>query len=222
MLATLVNAPAADIYPASLAEEAISLADDNISVEVWGMEKLRQERMVGTIAVGQGSINEPRFIHLHYKPSTDNPDRKKIGLIGKGVTFDAGGLSIKPSSGMQTMRCDMAGSAAVLGAFHAIRSLKPDVEIHGLIGAAENMVGANSFKLGDILTYRNGTTVEIHNTDAEGRLVMADCLAYGSELGLDQMIDLATPTGACGLLLVTTIQAYSPMMRSCHKPPLLC
>lgn len=195
----LVNAPAADIYPETLAEEAQDLAGDNISVEVWGEEKLIEENMVGIMAVGQGSINPSRFIHLHYKP--EGEARKKIVLVGKGVTFDAGGLSLKPSGGMQTMRCDMAGSAVVMGVFRSLKELQPDVEVHGLIGAAENMCAANSYKLGDILTYSNGRTVEIHNTDAEGRLVMADCLIYGDKLGADYMVDFATLTGACVIAL---------------------
>ena len=121
----------------------------------------------------------------------------QIVLVGKGITFDAGGLSLKPSAGMLTMRCDMGGSAVVMGVFHALQALAPDVEVHGMIGAAENMCAADSFKLGDILTYRNGKTVEIHNTDAEGRLVLADCLCLASELGADYIVDFATLTGAC-------------------------
>jgi leucyl aminopeptidase len=195
----LVNAPAAVIYPQTLADEALALASDCITVEVWDEKKLEEERMGGIIAVGQGSVQKPRFIHLHYKP--EGEASRSIALVGKGVTFDAGGLSMKSSAGMQTMRCDMAGSAAVLGTFKALAALKPSVEVHGLIGAAENMVANNSYKLGDILTMRNGKTVEVHNTDAEGRLVMADCLCYGSELGVDQMLDIATLTGACMVAL---------------------
>jgi leucyl aminopeptidase len=195
----LVNAPAADLYPETLADEAQTLAGDNITVEIWGEERLMEENMVGIIAVGQGSINPARFIHLHYKP-TGGSD-KKVALVGKGVTFDAGGLSLKPSSGMLTMRCDMGGSAVVLGVFKAIKLLQPDIEVHGIVGAVENMCAANSYKLGDILTYNNGTTVEIHNTDAEGRLVLADCLTYASKLGVDYMVDFATLTGACVVAL---------------------
>ncbi|MEC7987561.1 MAG: leucyl aminopeptidase [Myxococcota bacterium] len=195
----VVNAPAAEIYPESLAQVALSLQSEHISVMVWDEKKLKAEGMGGITAVGQGSSKPPRFIHLHYKPA-GNP-RKKIALAGKGVTFDSGGLSLKSSAGMQTMRCDMAGSGTVLGVFRALRDLQPDVEVHGLIGAAENMCGANSFKLGDILTAYNGKTIEIHNTDAEGRLVLADCLSYGSKLGVDAMVDLATLTGACVVAL---------------------
>ena len=193
----LVNAPAADIYPQTLAETALELKSDNVAVEVWEVEKLIEEGMVGCLAVGQGSTRPPRFIHLHYTPSDKDENTQKVVLVGKGITFDAGGLSLKSSNGMQTMRCDMAGSAVVLGVFHALQALAPNIEVHGLIGAAENMVAGDSFKLGDILEYRNGKTVEIHNTDAEGRLVLADCLCFGSQLGADYMIDFATLTGAC-------------------------
>ena len=146
-----------------------------------GVEKLESENMVGTLAVGRGSSREPTsFICI---TPANKINTKKIVLVGKGITFDAGGLSLKPSAGMLTMRCDMGGSAVVMGVFHALQALAPDVEVHGMIGAAENMCAADSFKLGDILTYRNGKTVEIHNTDAEGRLVLADCLCLASELG---------------------------------------
>ncbi len=193
----LVNMPADDLYPESLADFALELGSNNVTVEVWGVEKLEAENMVGTLAVGRGSDRKPRFIHMHYTPENKNDDTKKVVLVGKGITFDAGGLSLKPSAGMQTMRCDMGGSAVVMGVFHALQALQPNIEVHGLIGAAENMVSGDSFKLGDILTYRNGKTVEIHNTDAEGRLVLADCLCVGSELGADYMMDFATLTGAC-------------------------
>jgi leucyl aminopeptidase len=193
----LVNAPADDVYPESLADAALELASENITVDVWGVPKLESEKMVGTLAVGRGSSREPRFIHMHYTPANKNENTKKVVLVGKGITFDAGGLSLKPSNGMLTMRCDMGGSAVVMGVFHALQALAPDIEVHGLIGAAENMCAADSFKLGDILTYRNGKTVEIHNTDAEGRLVLADCLCVASELGADYIVDFATLTGAC-------------------------
>ena len=195
----LVNGPPAEIYPETMAQAARSLANDQIDVLVWEEDKLQEENMNGIIAVGQGSSNPGRFIHLTYKPST--PARKKIALVGKGVTFDAGGLSLKTSGGMLTMRCDMAGAGTVLGVFRSLIELQPDVEVHGLVGAVENMCAANSYKLGDILTMKSGKTVEVHNTDAEGRLVLADCLAYGSKLGVDYMVDLATLTGACVVAL---------------------
>jgi leucyl aminopeptidase len=195
----LVNEPADAIYPATLAEAARGLATDRMSVEVWEGDKLVEERMNGMLTVGKGSDRGPRFIHLTYTP--EGKPRKRIGLVGKGVTFDAGGLSIKTSAGMLTMRCDMGGAAAVLGVMKAIAEIAPDVEVHGMVGAAENMLGGSAAKLGDIITYRNGKTVEIHNTDAEGRLVMADCLCLASELGLDALVDIATLTGACVVAL---------------------
>ena len=195
----LVNAPAADIYPETLASEAAQLADDHLSVTVWDEGRIRDEGMAGIIAVGQGSTRPPRFVHMHYRP--DGTPRRTLVLVGKGVTFDSGGLSLKTSSGMQTMRCDMAGSAAVIGTMRAIRELRPDVEVHGIFGAAENMNDGGSYKLGDVLTMYSGKTVEIHNTDAEGRLVLADCLAYADKLGADAIVDLATLTGACVVAL---------------------
>jgi leucyl aminopeptidase len=191
----LVNEPGDVIFPESLADAARSLASAQIDVEVWEGQRLVDERMTGILAVGKGSARGPRFIRLVYRPS--GAPRRKLGVVGKGVTFDSGGLSLKPSASMQTMRCDMAGSAAVLGLFRVLAETQPDVEVHGFIGAVENMLGGAAYKLGDILTFRNGVTVEIHNTDAEGRLVLADCLCLASEAGLEQVVDIATLTGAC-------------------------
>lgn len=190
----LVNEPAAEIYPESLAAVASSLSDERITVTVWDEEKIQAENMGGIIGVGQGSSRPPRFIHIHYRP--EGTPTRSIALVGKGVTFDSGGLSLKPSGSMMTMRCDMGGSAVVVGVLKAIAAIQPDVEIHGIIGAVENMCAANSYKLGDILKMRNGKTVEVHNTDAEGRLVLADCLSYASELKPDAIVDFATLTGA--------------------------
>ncbi|MEL6344804.1 MAG: leucyl aminopeptidase [Myxococcota bacterium] len=195
----LVNEPAAVIYPEALAQVARDLANDQITVTIWDEKKIVEENMGGITAVGQGSDRPARFIHLHYRPTGEA--RQTVALCGKGVTFDAGGLSLKSSAGMQTMRCDMGGSGVVLGVFRALADIRPDVEVHGIIGAVENMVNGNSFKLGDILHIRNGKTVEIHNTDAEGRLVLADCLSYACELKPDTIIDLATLTGAAVVAL---------------------
>jgi leucyl aminopeptidase len=117
------------------------------------------------------------------------------------VTYDAGGLNLKPGAGLQNMRCDMGGAATVVGVFRALADIQPDVEVHGIIGTVENMLGGSAYKLGDILHISNGKTVEVHNTDAEGRLVLADCLSYASKLGLDSMVDIATLTGACMVAL---------------------
>ena len=195
----LVNEPADAIYPQSLADVALGLASEQLTVEVWDDSKIEAEGMGGIMGVGRGSERKPRFIHMKYTPK-GTPTRK-IALVGKGVTFDAGGYSMKPSAGMQTMRCDMAGSAAVIGAMRAVRDLAPDVEVHGIVGAVENLVSGNAYKLGDILDMYSGKRVEIHNTDAEGRLVLADCLHYASQLGVDTIVDLATLTGAAVVAL---------------------
>ncbi len=200
----LVNAPAAQIHPESLAHEAAELsrdADDTgtLTVEVWDETRIADAGMGGIIAVGQGSSRPPRFVHMCWKPA--GTPRKRLALVGKGVTFDSGGLSLKPSASMLTMRCDMAGSAAVVGVMRALRDIRPDVEVHAIFGAAENMNSGSSYKLGDILTMHNGKTVEVHNTDAEGRLVLADCLSYADGLGVDAIVDLATLTGACVVAL---------------------
>jgi leucyl aminopeptidase len=203
----LVNEPAAEIYPASLARVAEGLATEGISVTVLDEVAIREKGMGGITGVGQASSRPPRFVHMTYSPggeaggSPGGGSEGSVVLIGKGVTFDAGGLSIKPNDGMLTMRCDMAGAAAVIGAMKAIAALKPSVTVHGIFGAVENMVAGNSYKLGDILHMYNGKRVEIHNTDAEGRLVLADCLAYASALKPDAIIDLATLTGAAVIAL---------------------
>ncbi len=193
----IVNAPPADLYPESLAAQAKQMLGglDNVEIEVWDFDRCKAEGCVGIVAVGQGSDRPGCLIHIKYRPA-DPVDH--IAFVGKGVTFDAGGLSLKPSSSMQTMRCDMGGSAVVLGATGALAELKANVAIDCFVGAVENLVDGNSFKLGDILKYRNGVTVEIHNTDAEGRLVMADCLINACQVeGVTQVIDAATLTGAC-------------------------
>ena len=196
----LVNAPPAELYPESLAAKARELAAlPHTTVEVWDYDRCQQEGLVGVCAVGQGSERKPCVIHVAYQPPTAHDH---VAFVGKGVTFDAGGLSLKPSSGMQTMRCDMGGSAVVLGATGAAAELGLPIAIDTFVGAAENMVDGDSYKLGDILRYRNGVNVEIHNTDAEGRLVMADCLINASAVdGVSAIIDAATLTGACVVAL---------------------
>lgn len=195
----LVNEPAAEIYPESLAKVAESLASDRVSVIVLGEEAIREKGMGGITGVGQGSDRPARFVHMTYTPP--GPAKSHIVLVGKGVTFDSGGLSLKPNEGMLTMRCDMAGAAAVIGTMKAIAALKPNVRVDVIFGAVENMPSGRSYKLGDILKMYNGKRVEIHNTDAEGRLVLADCLAYASELKPDAIVDLATLTGAAVVAL---------------------
>lgn len=191
----LVNAPAADIYPESLAAVASEAASiDGVEVEVWDFDKCRAEGLVGIVAVGQGSTRPGVLVHMRYRPANAVDH---IALVGKGVTFDSGGLSLKPSNAMQTMRCDMGGAATAIGAFGAIAELGLPVAVDCFIPSVENMCAANSYKLGDILRYNNGTTVEIHNTDAEGRLVLADGLILASAVeGVSTIIDMATLTGA--------------------------
>ncbi len=195
----LVNETADVVYPQTLAQAAADLAGGQLTVEIWDEDRIRAEGMGGITAVGQGSHRKPRFVHMRYEP--EGEVRGHVALVGKGVTFDAGGLSIKPSGGMQTMRCDMGGAGAVIGAMSALNALKPAVRVDGIFAAAENMVSANCYKLGDVLTMHNGKTVEIHNTDAEGRLLLADCLSYASQTGATHVIDLATLTGAAVVAL---------------------
>ncbi len=195
----IVNEPGNVIKPADLAEIAQKLAEKyGLECTVYDEERLKAEKMHGILAVGQGSAHPPRFIHLVYKPQ--NPS-KRVVFIGKGITFDSGGLDIKPEQYMKTMKCDKAGACAVLGIMKAVAELKLDVEVHGLIPTAENMPGGNAFRPDDIIVYKNGKGVEIANTDAEGRLILADALIYGSALKPDIMIDMATLTGACMVAL---------------------
>ena len=196
----VVNAAPNDLYPEVLAAEAEKLgALASVTVEVWDVARLEAERCVGVLAVGKGSDRPPRMIKVSYRPENA---RGKVALVGKGVTFDSGGLSLKPSASMQTMRCDMAGAATVLAAVGAAAELGLPLAIDCWVASVENLVNGISYKLGDVLTYANGVTVEIHNTDAEGRLILADALIHASrEPGVTHMIDAATLTGACVLAL---------------------
>lgn len=203
----LVNLPPANLYPETLADHARRVAAElpGVDIEVWDEARCEAEGLVGLIAVGQGSSRQPRMIRLSYRPNTPVDH---IALVGKGITFDSGGLSLKPSASMQTMRCDMGGAATMLAAFGAIAALKLPIAVDCFLAAAENMVSGNSFKLGDILTYRNGVTVEIHNTDAEGRLVLADALILASEIdGVSRIVDAATLTGAAVIAVGPDITA---------------
>lgn len=197
----LVNAPAADIYPESLAAKARELAAlPGVTVEVWDIEKCRAEGLVGIVGVGQGSSRPGVLIHVRYRCA--GPARDHVALVGKGVTFDSGGLSLKPTDGMMTMRCDMGGAATMLAATGIAAELGLAVHLDTFCPAVENMVSGDSYKLGDVLRYRNGMTVEINNTDAEGRLILADglLLASGTD-GVTTILDAATLTGACVIAL---------------------
>ena len=193
----LANEPAQFATPAELANIA---QDFGLETKIYDKEECEKMGMGAFLAVGQGSINEPKFIHMKY--SCDNP-KKRIAIIGKGICFDSGGLDIKPASSMLTMKDDMSGAACVLGVMSIIKEFNPQVEVHGIIAACENMPSGKAYKPGDIVTAKNGKTIEIDNTDAEGRLTLADAICYACELGVDEVIDLATLTGACVVALGT-------------------
>jgi leucyl aminopeptidase len=196
----LVNEPPSEIYPESFAQEAVRAAEAaGIAVEVWDQARLEAERCGSLLAVARGSDLEPRLVILRY--SGGPADQPPIAFVGKGVTFDSGGLSIKPTDGMKTMKCDMAGAATVVGAMQAIARLKLPVNVIGLCGLVENMLSGNSYKLGDVLRARSGKTIEVLNTDAEGRLVLADVLDVCLQQNPAKIIDLATLTGACVVAL---------------------
>lgn len=194
----LANTPAQIATPTKLSEIAKDL--EGIETKVFDKEEIARMGMGAYLAVGQGSVQPPKFIHMKY---TGKNIKKKIALIGKGICFDSGGLDIKPASSMLTMKDDMSGAACILGVMRALSKLKPDMEVHGIIAACENMPSGSSYKPGDILTAKNGKTIEIDNTDAEGRLTLADALCYACELGVDEVIDIATLTGACMVALGT-------------------
>jgi leucyl aminopeptidase len=196
----LVNQPAKMIYPASFAQQAEDLArQHNLRCEVLDQAALEKEKMGSLLAVSAGSDQPPRLVVLeHNLAATGAP---VLALVGKGVTFDSGGLSLKPNDSMLTMKCDMAGAATVLATMVAIARLKLPVHVIGLMGLVENMTGGAAMKLGDVLTARSGVTIEVQNTDAEGRLVLADVLDYAVSKGADRLIDLATLTGACVVAL---------------------
>ena len=190
----LVNTPPSHMTPAHMAEEAMKLVGKNVSVLMLDKAEMEKQGMNAALAVARGSIHDPVGIHLSYVP---RGAKKKIVLVGKAVTFDSGGLSIKPADGMMTMKMDMGGAAAVLGVFKALQSMKLNVEVHGIFLAVENMPGHNAYRPGDVVTAKNGMTIEVLNTDAEGRVTLADALSYAVELQPDAIIDLATLTGAC-------------------------
>jgi leucyl aminopeptidase len=196
----LVNEPPSEMYPESFAAEAEKIAKAcGLSIEVWDQGRLEAERCGSLLAVARGSSREPRLVVL--KHSGGPAGAPPLALVGKGVTFDSGGLSIKPTDGMKTMKCDMAGAATVLGAMQAIARLKLPVNVVGFCGLVENMLSGNSYKLGDVLRARSGKTIEVLNTDAEGRLVLADVLDVALGHQPAKIIDLATLTGACVVAL---------------------
>ncbi len=198
----LVNEPPSSMTPMRLADLAQAMAKDvGLGCKILGQKECEKQRMNLLLGVARGSEEEPRFIHLTHTPMGREKPKRRFVLVGKGVTFDSGGLSLKPTSGMLDMKGDMAGAAAVLGAARALPSLGLQSEVHILVPATENMISGQAFKLGDVITGFAGKSVEIVNTDAEGRLILADALAYGDKLSPDEMIDVATLTGACVVAL---------------------
>ena len=196
----LVNEPAVVITPAELANRTKKeLTSHGVKVNVFDKSELKKRKMNAILSVGGASANSPCMITMHYKPV--GKSKKKIVLVGKGVCYDAGGLSIKPTSSMVDMKADMAGGAAVIGIIKAAAMMKLPVELIGVIPAVENMIGGASYKPSDIITAASGKTIEVKDTDAEGRIILADALYYASQQKPDAIIDFATLTGACVVAL---------------------
>ncbi|KAK7411572.1 hypothetical protein VNO78_03007 [Psophocarpus tetragonolobus] len=206
----LVNSPANVLTPGVLAEEASNIAStfsDVFTAKILDAEQCKELKMGSYLGVAAASANPPHFIHLCYKPPS-GPVNVKLALVGKGLTFDSGGYNIKtgPGSLIELMKFDMGGSAAVFGAAKALGQIKPlGVEVHFIVAACENMISGTGMRPGDILTASNGKTIEVNNTDAEGRLALADTLVYACNQGAEKIVDLATLTGACIVALGSSI-----------------
>jgi leucyl aminopeptidase len=195
----LVNLPPCDLFPETFAERAREVAvRTGLELEILDEQQLLVERMNALLAVARGSERPPRLVILRHRAGGDKP---ALALVGKGVTFDSGGLSLKTTEQMVDMKCDMAGAAAVLSSMQAIAELRLPVNVLGVMALVENMPSGKAMKLGDVLKARNGKTIEVLNTDAEGRLILADALAYAVDLKPGHMVDLATLTGACMVAL---------------------
>lgn len=200
----LVNQPANDLFPESFAQWAAKVASEQgLQVEIWDQDRLAAERCQAILAVGQGSANPPRLVKLSHRGG--DPQQPPVVFVGKGITFDTGGYSLKPTDSMLDMKCDMAGAATVVGVMQAIAELKLPCNVEGILALAENMIDGNAYRLGDVITTRSGKTVEIHNTDAEGRVVLADALDVALQSKPAAIVDLATLTGACVVALGTEI-----------------
>lgn len=210
----IVNGIPNDMTPIALAEKAQTLSTiSNVTCKAMDEHFLREQGMNAFLAVNRASVHPPRLIHLTYTPK--NPT-KKIVYVGKGLTYDSGGLSLKPSEHMVTMKADKSGAAAVMSILKGAAELELPFEIHAIIGATENMIGGNAYKPDDVLVAKNGKTIEVRNTDAEGRLVLADCLCYAQELKPDLLIDMATLTGACVVALgefTTGVMGHSDALK---------
>ncbi len=200
----LVNTPPSEKPPTRLADRAREVAESaGVVVEVWGLDQIQRERFGGLLGVSAGSTEPPSFVILRYRGAGGNAPR--LSLVGKGVTFDSGGLSLKPSASMEDMKADMSGAATVLATIQAAARLGLAVDLDGYLILTENMTGGAAMKLGDVLTTRDGKTVEVLNTDAEGRLILADALSYAAEQHPGRVLDLATLTGACVVALGTQV-----------------
>jgi leucyl aminopeptidase len=196
----LVNLAPDDLYPQSFADEAAAIAGrTGLEIEIWDEERLLRERCHAILAVARGSHRPARLVIARHRGC--DGAAPQLALVGKGVTFDSGGLSLKPSEAMMGMKCDMSGAAAMLGAVATIAALKLPLDVVAAIGLVENMTGPAAYKLGDVITARSGTTIEVHNTDAEGRIVLADVLDVVRGLAPRRIVDAATLTGACMVAL---------------------
>ncbi|HZU33398.1 MAG TPA: leucyl aminopeptidase [Candidatus Angelobacter sp.] len=197
----LVNEPGNRLTPTMLADRAKKMCESvGLKCETYGADKIKELKMGAFWSVAQGSDEEPRLIVIRYEPQ-GAPEKPVLGLVGKGITFDTGGISIKPADGMEKMKYDMAGGAAMIGAMRAIAQLKPNVKVISIVCATENMPSGKAQKPGDVQIAMSGKSIEIINTDAEGRLVLADGLYYARQLGCTHLIDAATLTGACVVAL---------------------
>lgn len=209
----IVNTTPEDCYPKIMADIAKKISKNtNLKCKILKTDDLKKENMQTLLAVGRASRHKSRLIHLSHIPKNA---KTKISLVGKGLTYDSGGLSLKPSEHMVTMKADKSGGSAVLGIMQAVAELNLPIEVHGFIGAVENMIGGDAYKPDDVLISKSGKTIEVRNTDAEGRLVLADVLAYAQqEVKADYIIDLATLTGAC----VVGVGEYTTgVMGNCEK-----
>ncbi len=220
----LAITPANDMTPTRLAQEAATVAEQaGLEIDVLDEERARKEGMGSFLSVAAGSIQPPKFIVLRY---TGDPSSKELlALVGKGITFDTGGISIKPADRMEDMKYDMSGGAGVIAAMAALGRIKPKINVVGIVPATENMPGGKATKPGDIVTAMNGKTIEVINTDAEGRLILADALCYANKLGATKIVDAATLTGACVIALghassaaVTNDDAFGAEFLAAAKP----
>lgn len=201
----LINEPAIVMTPTELAAQSARMADEvGLEKKILGPKECAELKMGLFLAVGQGSQQEGRFVHLTYRPEKAEGKLPVLAFVGKGITFDSGGLSLKPPKSMIGMQFDMSGAAAVFGAMRAIAQLKPNVEVHGITPLTENMPSGTAYRPSDVIRSMSGKTVEVLNTDAEGRLVLADALWYATQLKPDAIVDLATLTGACLVALGTS------------------